>query len=282
MSLQLLLRFVVLLGVPLPVFASKTVLPPAVAALPPTKAKSGYVQGRVTDSAGQPLSGVMIHIYGTTFAGANTRFERPAGADGRFSQRVPDGIYGVRAEYVLEGETNYTFALHPIDGITARQHDSEEGIGKDFVWLISGLRPGATPGEPDTHNEPNKYYGGSLQVSAHVESSSTTPPFPDGSTLIAELTPRGPLLDGRPAQPLTFRRTFGPSVRSTDYWYPSDIPLGRYTLRLSLESPGQPAKPLTLKQSLDFNGDFKPAVDVDVLPSSSTGTPVPIQITVKP
>lgn len=282
MPLKLLFRFVVLLGLTVPAFAAKTEIPPAVAALPPTKAKSGYVQGRVTDSAGKPLAGVMIHIYGTTFAGENTRFERPTGADGRFSQRLPDGIYGVRAEYVFEGEANYTLALHPIDGITAKQHDSEEGIAKDFVWLISGLRPGATPGEPGTHNEPNKYYGGSLQISAYEDSSTPNPPFPDGSTLIAELTPRGPLLDGRPVQPLTFRRTFGPSARSTSYWYPSDIPLGRYTLRLSLEKPGQPAKPLTLKQSLDFSGGFKSAVDVDVLPSASTGTPLPIQITVKP
>lgn len=282
MSLPLLLRLVLLFGLTVPAFAAKTVLPPAVTALPPTKAKSGYVQGRVTDSAGQPLAGVMIHIYGTTMAGANTRFEKPTGADGRFSQRVPEGIYGVRAEYVLEGETSYTLALHPIDGITARQHDSEEGIAKDFVWLVSGLRPGSTPGEPGTHNEPNKYYGGSLQISAHVEGFATEPPFPDGSTLIAELTPRGALLDGRPAQPLTFRRTFSPSIRSSSYWYPSDIPLGRYALRLSLEKPGQPAKPLTLKQSLDFNGDFKPTVDVDVLPSTTTGTALPIQITVKP
>jgi hypothetical protein len=282
MPLKLLFRFVVLLGLTVPAFAAKTEIPPAVAALPPTKAKSGYVQGRVTDSAGKPLAGVMIHIYGTTFAGENTRFERPTGADGRFSQRLPDGIYGVRAEYVFEGEANYTLALHPIDGITAKRHDSEEGIAKDFVWLISGLRPGATPGEPGTHNEPNKYYGGSLQISAYEDSSTPNPPFADGSTLIAELTPRGPLLDGRPVQPLTFRRTFGPSARSTSYWYPSDIPLGRYTLRLSLEKPGQPAKPLTLKQSLDFSGGFKSAVDVDVLPSASTGTPLPIQITVKP
>src|SRR5690606_27367396 len=89
MPLKLLFRFVVLLGLTVPAFAAKTEIPPAVAALPPTKAKAGYVQGRVTDSAGKPLAGVMIHIYGTTFAGENTRFERPTGADGRFSQRLP-------------------------------------------------------------------------------------------------------------------------------------------------------------------------------------------------
>lgn len=282
MSLLLPLRFSLLLAFALSASAAQTVIPPPVTALPATQPKTGYVQGRVTDSTGKPLAGATVHIYGTTMAGANTRFERATGADGRYSQRLPDGIYGVRADYVLEGETNYTLALHPIDGVTARQHDSEEGIAKDFVWLVSGLRPGSTPGEPGTHNEPGKYYGGSLQISAQVEGSSTTPPFPDGSTLIAELTPRGPLLDGRPAQPLDFRRTFSPTIRSTSNWYPSDIPLGRYTLRVSLETPGQAARPLTLKQSLDFNGDFQPAVDIDVLPSTSTGTALPIQITVKP
>ena len=260
-----------------------TELPQAVAALPPTKAKPGRVQGRATDSNGKPLVGVMVHIYGTTMAGANTRFEVKTGADGRFNQRVPDGIYGVRAEYVVTKDgKSYTLALHPVDEVTSRQHDAEEGIGKDFVWLIAGLRPNETPGEAGTHNEPGKYYGGSLQVSVHTEGFSTEPPLPEGSTLIVELTPRGELFDGRPGETLTFRRTFTAATRSSSYWYPSDIPLGRYTLSIRLESPGTAARPLSVKQSLDFNGPFKPSVDLEVFPSTTTGIALPIQITVTP
>ena len=248
----------------------------------PSKAKSGQVAGWVVDSAGQPLVGATVHIYGTTMAGENSRFEKLVGRDGKFAQRVPDGIYGVRAEYVHEWNgKSYTMNLHPVDGITSRTHDSEEGVAKDFVWKISGLRPGQKAGEAGTHNEPGKYWGGSLQIGFHQEKSFDTVTMPDGSTLVVTLTPQGPLFDGSQGAPVTFRRTFGGNVRASSYYYPADIPLGVYELRMALEEGGA-ARLLTLKKSLEFDAPFTPSVVIEVVPDASLNTMTPVQITVKP
>jgi hypothetical protein len=249
----------------------------------PTEAKPGTAQGWTVKASGVPLIGATVAIYGTTMAGQNARFEVKTGKDGRYRQRLPEGIYGLRAEYVLRKDgRSYTLALDPTDGVTSKSHDSADGIAKDFVWRISGVRPGATPGEPGTHEEPFKYYGGSMQVSIYQEGFATGQPFPNGSTIIVKLTPEGPLFDGSTGKPVEFRRTFSEQVRSSSYWYPSDIPLGRYTVRLMVEQPGQPAHPLTLKKSLDFNGGYSDAISVDFLPSTSSGSSLPVQITAKP
>ncbi len=255
----------------------------ATAAVPATRAKPGTVQGRATDTAGNPLGGVEIAIYGTTMAGENTRFELTTRADGTYRQRVPDGIYGVRAEYVFHAPDgqNYTVTLHPVDGVTGKRHDAEEGIAKDFVWKISGLRPDQTPGTPGTHNEPGKYYGGALQTS-FLERGFGGVKIPEGSTLVLTLEPQGTLLDGRPAQTLTFRRTFGPEAHASSYFYPSDIPLGHYTLSARLESPDGEGRDLRLKRSLDNQGDYAPSTTVDVVPDSSSGASLPIQIMIDP
>ncbi len=253
----------------------------AAAALPaPSTAKAGSIQGWVVNGAGQPLAGATVHVYGTTMAGANSRFEIKTGADGKYRRRLPDGIYGARAEHVFQqGGKNYTLALAPTDGTTSIVHDSEEGIAKDFVWRISGLKPGNTAGEPGTHNEPFKYYGGSLQVSV-ADIPSGLQPLPEGSTLIAELTPNGPLFDGSASKPLSFRRTFSAAVRSSGLWYPSDIPLGRYTLRFRLEQPGAAPRALEAQKSLG-NEPYAATVALDVIPDAS-GSVLPIQIRVKP
>lgn len=245
----------------------------------PTEPKAGSVQGWAVNDAGAPLADVTVHIYGTTMAGENTRFETPTKADGKYRQRVPDGIYGVRADCAHRWNgTTYTMPLHPTDGVTARRHDSEEGIAKDFIWKIAGLRPGETPGEPGTHNEPGKYYGGSLQVSIYAEGFASGPAFPDGTTLVATLRPRGTLFDGSAGKPVTFKRTFGGEVRTSSNWYPSDIPLGVYDLTVAVEG----GRRLTVRKSLDRDQAYHPSVQVDVLPDPSSGRALPIQIMVKP
>ena len=240
------------------------------------------VQGRVTDAAGNPLPNTTIHIYGTTMAGENARFEVQPGPDGRYRQRVPEGIYGLRAEFRHTDAAGrpILLVLHPADGVTGQRHDSAEGIRKDFEWRISGLKPGQAAGEPGRHDEWGKYYGGSLQVSIAAERSDAPAAFPDGSVLTLTLTPRGPLLDGRPANPLTYERTFGCGVSAGSYWYPADIPLGTYDLAARLRTPDGADRPLPLRPGLGSH-DFAPSVTLDVLPAAD-GSVLPIQITVLP
>lgn len=206
----------------------------------------------------------------------------PAGPDGRYRQRVPEGIYGLRAEFRHTDAAGrpILLVLHPADGVTGQRHDSAEGIRKDFEWRISGLKPGQAAGEPGRHDEWGKYYGGSLQVSIAAERSDAPAAFPDGSVLTLTLTPRGPLLDGRPANPLTYERTFGCGVSAGSYWYPADIPLGTYDLAARLRTPDGADRPLPLRPSLGSH-DFAPSVTLDVLPAAD-GSVLPIQITVLP
>ncbi|MBW3637432.1 MAG: DUF4198 domain-containing protein, partial [Armatimonadetes bacterium] len=90
--------------------------------------RAGYVVGRVVNSAGKPLAGAEISIYGTTARGDRTRFDAITGANGVFSQRVPDGIYGVGAQWkTTYNGKNYTFNLAPDDGKTGVIHDAADG-----------------------------------------------------------------------------------------------------------------------------------------------------------
>ncbi len=100
---------------------------------PPTPRRAGYVTGRVLDSAGQPLVGTEISITGTAGTGEDAKFAAVSGAGGLFSQRVPNGIYRVVAEWKTRyNDNNYKFDLHPDDGKNTVIHQSAPGIVKNF------------------------------------------------------------------------------------------------------------------------------------------------------
>jgi hypothetical protein len=261
-----------------PAASELTPTAPAASAAP----RAGTVTGRVTDAAGKPLRNVTVHVYGTTMAGENTRFEINPGPDGRYAQRLPDGIYGVRAEYTLHTPDGNTvvLALHPADGVTGKHHDAAKGIVKDFQWRIDGLRPDQSPGVDGTHNEPFKYYGGSLQV--QVQETAGSKPLPQGSTLSVTLTPAGPLLDGSQGRSVTRSRTFSPKLYSSSYWYPSDIPLGSYTAVFRYKSADGKVEALQARKDLDTGAGFTDTLSLDIVPAPNTNSALPIQVTVTP
>jgi hypothetical protein len=239
--------------------------------IPALKARPNYVVGRVTDAAGQPVAGAEVAIYGTTMAGANTRFEAKTDARGLFSQRVPEGIYGVTA-YLKKrfNDKNYKFTLPPTDGITAMKHDSSKGIVKNFVWRIRGLKPGETPGEAGTHTEPRKYFGGFVYLRSEEKGfGGDRVYFPAGSTLKITLTPRGPLMDGSKGQAKTFQRRFDKDVTNGISWYLTDIPIGLYTLSAQLSAPGGEIKTLGVKNvTSGFKDEFAPTAPINFEPTS--------------
>jgi hypothetical protein len=249
----------------------------------PLKAKPGYVVGRAVNSAGRPLPGVTAGIYGTTIAGANTRFEAETDAAGLFSQRVPEGIYGVSAYYKVRfNNKNYNFTLFPKDGTTAKKHDSAPGVVKEFVWKIAGLKPGAEAGDADTGNEALKYYGGYVYLRSKEEGfGGDRVYFPAGSTLVVTLTPRGSLIDGSTGQVKTFRRAFAKDVTSGIATHLMDIPIGLYTLQAQVLLPGGTSKALGVKNSGAFDAPFAPSVNVDFEPTSFRDMQM-MQITVEP
>ncbi len=238
--------------------------------LPALKAKPGYVVGRVTTMAGKPLAGVGVGIFGTTAAGDRTRFEVETAANGQYSLRVPDGIYGIAAYYetTYQGK-NYRFTLFPTDGKTAPGHDASAGIVKNFIWKISGLKPNQKPGEEGAHTEGTKYYGGYVLVKNREEGTLNSPVyFTKGATLEITLTPRGPLIDGSAGQPVTFRRTFDSNITSSIHWYLTNVPVGQYALATRLITPGGAATPLNSKLSLKFSEPYTPSINVDFEPTS--------------
>ncbi len=233
--------------------------------------RPGYIIGRVTNTAGKPLAGAEISLYGTTMAGANTSFSLETGADGRFSQRVPEGIYGASAYYKTRyNGKNYRFTLMPKDGTTAKKHDSAPGVIKDFVWKISGLKPGEKAGEEGTHTEGNKYYGGYVYLTSKEEGFGGKVYFPAGSKLTITMTPRGSLIDGSTGKAKTFQRAFAKDITSSLGWHLTDIPVGLYRLQANLILPDGTMKNLGVKnqQKSRYDDPFLPVVNVDFEPTS--------------
>ncbi len=249
--------------------------------LAPLKPKPGFVSGRVTDELGRPIADAEVGIYGTTMAGENTRFEVITGADGLFSQRVPEGIYGTTAYQKKRfNNQNYRFALPPTDGITAKKHDSTPGIVKEFVWHISGLKPGEVAGKPDGNDEWNKHFGASLSISTRQECfGGDRVYFPKGSTIQLTLTPRGALIDGRPATDYVNRHTFDKDISTGQRWYPNDIPIGLYTLSAQLIATDGTTRALGVQKAGDINAPYMATIPIDFEPTQF-GDLVPIQVTV--
>jgi hypothetical protein len=241
--------------------------------------------GRVTNRAGQPIGGAEIGIYGTTIAGANTRFEAVTNAQGMFSQRLPEGIYGATA-YLKKrfNNKNYKFTLPPTDGTTSVKHDSSPGIVKNFVWRISDLKPGETPGEAGAHTEPGKYFGGYVYLKSKVEGfGGDRVYFPNGSTLEIGLTPRGLLIDGSKGQTKTFRRRFNKDITNSIDWHLADIPIGLYTLSAQLLAPDGTKKSLGVRNvtATGVKDEFSPTTAIDFDPTQ-VGDMQMMQVTVEP
>lgn len=241
------------------------------------------VTGRASNNAGKPLAGVEIGIYGTTIRGDRTRFDAITNANGLFSQRVPDGIYGVSATFntTFNGK-NYRFTLAPEDGKTGVIHDAALGIVKNFRGKISGLKPGERAGEAHSHTEGTKYYGGYAYVTAQSRGfGGDFIYFPKGSTLVMTFTPRGKLIDGSVGTPKTYRRTFDSDFTGSFAFTAENMPIGLYNFEARLLLADGSAKPLGVKRSLDFNGPFRSSAQIDFEPTSF-GDMQMMQITVEP
>jgi hypothetical protein len=237
------------------------------------KTRPLYAVGRCVDSSGKPIKNVSVFIYGTTAAGEKTNFRTRSKADGTFSQRVPDGIYGVQADHevIFNGKT-YTFRLHPTDEIADATHDAAEGFAKEFVWKLSGLQPGEQASDPNNDNEYLKYHGLYVIVYAAVDA-------PPGSTVEVTLTPRGPLIDGSHGKPVVSRKSFKEEIKASNStfqdWKMYDVPLGLYTVTARLVGQGS-AQALGVKSATDAAAPFAPAFDIEFVPTDishhATGT----------
>jgi hypothetical protein len=203
-------------------------------------ATAHVVSGKVTDFAGRPLVGARVEILGHALStGASTNSYPTTDGNGAYSVTVTPGRYSVNAFYdaPFNGKL-FRYALHPADGASGQDYDSSQGIVRDFVWKVSGLRAGAETSQDNAAS----YYGGAATFSIgdiHSESGPQTnhfgEEFPQGFTAEITLTPDGPLIDGSTGTPIVSKHDAAFPLDAE--WTQFDIPVGRYTLTGQITEP---------------------------------------------
>lgn len=205
----------------------------------------GVVSGSATDAQGNPLSNVDISVKEL-----NGAFSQDTTTDdqGNYIMEVDDGNYSVDAE--VDAKYNgqyYRFPLYPKDDDNSTEEPASEGIVEDFVWKISGPRPGVDPNSEDGAD----YYGGSVQhiyLGDPAAGVYNTTQLPEGSTVQIAFAPDGPLIDGSEGETLSSECTIdSASVSGGDLSCPIvDIPLGQYAVTAIAVSPDGGSVPLSV------------------------------------
>jgi hypothetical protein len=199
---------------------------------------TGTIHGKVTGEDGKPISApgatVMVTIDGVGARSAE-RINYNAGVkpDGTYSQKLADGSY--HSEATLELTWNgkvYHIRLHPVQNNRVDQ-ESTAGIQQDFVWKLTGPRPNGNGTYGPNFHLLYEFYRDDLKKSV--------PPPPPGTKFVFTLTPKGPRIDGAPAQPITFERT--PDKLDDQ----KDIPVAIYTVTGTEVAPDGSKKPLVVR-----------------------------------
>ena len=194
------------------------------------------VAGRVTDAQGNLIdvegAKPTVVLSGTTLAGHRTTLNFDVEDTGLYSQEVPDGVYKIYGFIDLDYNGRaYHLPLHPEDNKDVHtSHGSRKGVVKNFVWKLTGLKPGSDK------KFPTSYYGGTLEVSdtQHYNNGKRLLDRYPGATVSVTLKPRGPLLDGSKGAPLNFEA----DVAQLDGWPKFfDVPVGKYAATAKLVLP---------------------------------------------
>ena len=232
-------------------------LPSTLPKLTPLKPTPKTAKGRVVNRAGKPLPGVVVTISGLAMVGHTTRFSPKTNAQGVFSTPLPDGLYTTSAEVkATYNDQSYTFELHPLDGEHDVPQDSRKGIVEDYVWRLSGLKPGQAEDGEDIR----KYYGssiiarfadmGSLYANRQGLAAHELAEFPRGFRIKLTFTPVGSMPDGLPGRAFSFSQSYKPDGTIMPYFGAGfdlvDVPVGRYTVRGRLVKPDGTERSLML------------------------------------
>ena len=204
-------------------------------AAPPPGAKPEHLTGKLSDAQGKPLSNVTIRVLGFNEKGEPVKREvRVRGTAGEYDMELPNGMYDTPVARIgLEYHDRwYDLPLAAADGSRewTEQHDSRQGMVRDFVLKIAGRAPSGDA------NGPSGYWGGTIQFDMGSAVGEI-------ATIEIALTPDGPLLDGSEGKPLNFTRKL-PWRRREDHFL-LDVPIGKYTATARILFGSKP-KPLRL------------------------------------
>jgi hypothetical protein len=215
----------------------------------PVRAQGGFAAGRVTMADGSPIiapgARITVVISGVSNAGERVHYSPAVKPDGSYRQKLASGSYRFdrsTVEVEFEGKT-YRFRLEPVGDQHNKNRDAVDGITQDFVWKVTGERPGS---DHDVNNHTN-WYGGSIGVRFNGwrnDINKAPVPLPDGTKVTFTLTPTtATRVDGRAAQPIRIERTFNAQWGQCDAL--NDIPPAHYQLTgVATLADGTTTKPL--------------------------------------
>lgn len=204
----------------------------------------GYAAGKVTDTEGNPLSGVEIVIDNTYLY--NSNYVGTTDADGNYKIKLGFGTFFAYAELkkTYNGK-QYKIELHPDNN----EGFTQDGAVRNFQWKITGKKPDTSSG----------YYGGTIEINKGIGSSIYDP-----ENIEFTLTPEGQLIDGsegsiikmKPGQP-----------RTDSYSKLPDIPIGKYKITaVYKDSAGD--IPLKLKNFSVPNSTYSNTLEFDFEPQT--------------
>jgi hypothetical protein len=204
----------------------------------PPKEVKGYVTGKVTDTKGNPLSGVKVYIDNTIFY--NSGIGTTTDAKGTYKVKGEPGAYRAYAEMTKTFNGHpFKIEFHP-DNYDA--FSGEDGAVRNFQWKLTGERP----------FNPGTYYGGFATLSKDPDSE-----LYDAENIAFTFKPVGPLIDGSTGETIV-KSCGGPNSQS--YYYVLDIPIGRYEVSAIYKPTG---KTLKLRDGREWSGAFSETVTLD-------------------
>lgn len=214
----------------------------------PVAAQSGHAVGRVTMPDGKPITApgaaVTVSISGVSEAGERVQYSPVVKPDGTYKQKLAPGTYRFERSTVevdFEGQ-RYRFRLEPVGADHNKNRDASGGITQDFVWKVTGERPGSDH-NINTHTN---WYGGSIGVRRagwRNDTNKAPAPLPDGTPVTFTLKPTtATRVDGSPAQTITVERKFDERWGQCDAL--NDIPPAHYELTGVAKLADGTSKPL--------------------------------------
>lgn len=200
-----------------------------------------------------------------TAVGEGSNLYPPIAPDGTFKLKLPQGLfYPPRATmtFSFEGK-NYFADLDPVNPVQGTRNGTE-GIVQNFVWRITGPKPGAL--NPDVNNATH-WFGFTTPVlfMPYADDTQKSPkPLVEGTRLVWTLKPTSKLIDGTEAKTLTIERVWRDrSYREIDAL--NDVPPANYEVSAVTITPDGTTKIMRL-----YNMDdrlYKPTTTLTLKPT---------------
>ncbi len=199
-----------------------------------------YVQGKVTDTKGNPIAGARIIVNNTIYYNSGTT--GTTDVNGRYKIPVELGSWRVYAEIdrTFNGKNFKKLEMHPDKD---NSFAGAEGATVNFQWKLQGEKPAPLVG----------FYGGTVYLYPGSDNE-----IRDSENIEFTFTPAGNLIDGNSGSVIVRK---GGQPQTATYSQVPDIPIGKYTVTARHVPTG---KSLKLRKS--YQGDYAPGMTIEFEP----------------